>query len=82
MEIGFFYQKAGIMPAAINRFKKVLKEYDTTSHVPEALYRLSACYYSMGVYTEAKRYGAVLGSNFPDSKWYQRSYDMLQKENS
>ena len=74
MEIGRFYQKRGQNVAAINRFKEVIKNYDTTSHVPEALYRLTEIYLTMGVVDEARKNAAVLGHNFPDSKWYEYAY--------
>ena len=59
--------------AAINRFKMVVSEYQNTAHVEEALMRLTECYYALGVVNEAQTAAAVLGHNFPDSKWYKDS---------
>jgi outer membrane protein assembly factor BamD len=79
MEIGRFYQRRGQWLAAVTRFRKVVDEYDTTSHTPEALQRLTESYLALGIPEEAKKAAAVLGSNYPGSKWYQRSYDLMQK---
>ena len=80
MEIGRFYLKKGEVISAINRFKEVVDNYQTTTHIEEALYRLSACYYSLGVIEEAKRYAAVLGENYPESKWYK--YELMTGKNA
>lgn len=77
MEIGRFYQNRKKYIAAINRFKIVIKDYGTTSHVPEALYRLTEVYLSLGVEPEAQKNAAVLGHNFPDSKWYEYAYRLV-----
>lgn len=77
MEIGRFYQKRGQYLAAINRFRNVVENYQTTTHVPEALHRLVESYLALGVEDEAKAAAAVLGYNYPDSKWYERSYALL-----
>ncbi len=77
MEIGRFYQKKGQYIAAINRFKTVVKDYDTTTHVAEALYRLTEVYLTIGVEEEARRNAAVLGHNYPDTKWYQYAYRLV-----
>ncbi|MCT4634763.1 MAG: outer membrane protein assembly factor BamD [Rickettsiales bacterium] len=82
MEIGRFYLQKGDVIAAINRFKVVVDQYQTTTHIEEALYRLSMCYYSLGVKVQAKRYAAVLGDNYPDSKWYEYNYEFLMEENA
>ncbi|NLH80397.1 MAG: outer membrane protein assembly factor BamD [Phyllobacteriaceae bacterium] len=79
MDIGRFYLRKHQYLAAINRFKVVVSQYQTTRHVEEALARLVECYYAMGVVNEAKTAAAVLGHNFPDSQWYKDSYDLLQK---
>ena len=63
--------------AAINRFKIVVTDYQNTAHVEEALMRLTECYYALGVVNEAQTAAAVLGHNFPDSKWYKDSYALL-----
>ncbi len=63
--------------AAINRFRFVVENYQTTTHVPEALHRLVEAYLRIGVRDEAQRYAAVLGQNFPASQWYKMSYNLL-----
>jgi outer membrane protein assembly factor BamD len=77
MEIGRYYLNRGETNAAINRFRSVVKNYQTTTHVPEALHRLVECYLSLGLYTEAERVAAVLGYNYPGSKWYQDTYNII-----
>jgi outer membrane protein assembly factor BamD len=79
MDIGRFYLRKHQYLAAINRFKTVVSQYQTTRHVEEALARLVECYYAMGVVNEAQTAAAVLGHNFPDSPWYKDSYDLLKK---
>ncbi|MBV5263262.1 outer membrane protein assembly factor BamD [Pinisolibacter sp. B13] len=79
MDIGRFYLRKHQYLAAINRFKSVVSQYQTTRHVEEALARLVECYYAMGVVNEAQTAAAVLGHNFPDSPWYKDSYDLLKK---
>jgi outer membrane protein assembly factor BamD len=78
VNVGRFYLKQGNTIAAINRFQNVIKEYQTTSHVPEALHRLVEAYMILGVRSEAIKYGAVLGYNFPDSTWYSKTYRILE----
>ena len=78
MEVGRLYLKKGDIIAAINRFAIVAKQYQTTSQIEEALYRLVECYHILGVNEEAIRYAAVLGNNYPQSKWYQYSYDLVK----
>ncbi len=77
MTIGRYYLRHDQYLAAINRFRYVVESYQTTSHVPEALERLVECYLKLGVVEEAKKYGAVLGHNFPGSTWYHASYALL-----
>ncbi|WP_088343441.1 MULTISPECIES: outer membrane protein assembly factor BamD [Rhodomicrobium] len=77
MSVGRWYQKKGQHLAAINRFKVVVTEYQNTAHVEEALARLAECYYTLGIVNEAQTAAAVLGHNFPDSKWYKDSYALL-----
>ncbi|AWK87528.1 outer membrane protein assembly factor BamD [Azospirillum thermophilum] len=81
MEVGRFYLRQGQYPAAINRFRVVVENYQTTSHVPEALHRLVECYLALGVTDEAKTAAAVLGHNFPGSEWYTDSYALLVDAN-
>jgi outer membrane protein assembly factor BamD len=77
MEIGRFYEKQGQQVAAINRFRRVIERYQTTTHVPEALSRLTECYLAVGLREEAQTAAAVLGHNFPGSEWYMDSYALL-----
>ena len=77
MEIGRYYLNRGETNAAINRFRTVVKQYETTTHTPEALHRLVECYLSLGLYTEAERVAAVLGYNYPGSSWYQDTYKII-----
>ena len=79
MDIGRFYQRRHEWLASIYRFRKVVDGYQTTSHVPEALLRLTESYLELGVPEEARKNAAVLGANFPGSDWYQRAYGLLQK---
>ena len=78
MEIGRYYQDRDRFVAAINRFDTVVDNYQTTTHVPEALLRLVECYLALGVADEAREAAGVLGYNFPDSVWYARAYDLLE----
>ncbi|GAB4189007.1 MAG: outer membrane protein assembly factor BamD [Thalassobaculales bacterium] len=78
MEIGRFYQKRGHFAAAINRFQKVIDNFQTTDQVPEALHRLTECYLALGLRDQAAKTAAVLGHNFPGSDWYQDSYALLE----
>ncbi len=77
MEIGRYYLNQQSYVAAINRFRSVVVTYQTTTHVPEALHRLTEAYLSLGVVTEAQTAAAVLGHNFPGSDWYVDSYGLL-----
>ncbi|SNS68294.1 outer membrane protein assembly factor BamD [Sphingopyxis indica] len=79
MEIGRFYERSSNWLAASIRFREVTDKYQTTSHAPEALYRLVECYLALGVPSEAKKSAAVLGANYPGSKWYKRAYELMQK---
>lgn len=79
MEIGRFYQRRGQWLAATVRFRKVVDEYQSTSHTPEALERLTESYLALGIREEAKKAAAVLGNNYPGSKWYERAYSLMQK---
>lgn len=77
MEIGRYYLNQQSYVAAINRFRSVIVSYQTTTHVPEALHRLTESYLSLGVVTEAQTAAAILGHNFPGSDWYEDSYALL-----
>ncbi|MGB0084797.1 MAG: outer membrane protein assembly factor BamD [Rhodomicrobiaceae bacterium] len=78
MNVGRWYQKKGEYLGAINRFRTVVTDYQTTAHVEEALMRLTECYYALGITNEAQTAAAVLGHNFPDSKWYKDAYALLE----
>jgi outer membrane protein assembly factor BamD len=80
MEIGRYYERQGSYLAAINRFRRVVDLFQTTTHVPEALERLTECYTSLGLKAEAKRTAAVLGYNYPGSPWYASAYDLITGE--
>jgi outer membrane protein assembly factor BamD len=81
MEIGRFYERQGQPVAAINRFRRVIEKYQTTTHVPEALVRLTECYLAVGLREEAQASAAVLGHNFPGSDWYRDTYALLEGVN-
>lgn len=82
MEVGRFYQRQKQYLAAIGRFRSVIENFQTTSHTPEALHRLVECYLAIGVVSEAQTVAAVLGHNFPESKWYRFSYSLLSGQES
>jgi outer membrane protein assembly factor BamD len=77
MNIGRYYLRAGDPIGAVTRFRTVVDKYQTTSHTPEALYRLVEGYLTVGLIAEAKRNGAVLGYNYPGDPWYKAAYDLL-----
>ena len=77
MSIGRYYLKQRKYLAAINRFKKIVDRYQTTTHVPEALHRLVEAYLALGIVTEAKKMASVLGHNYPGSEWYIDSFEMV-----
>lgn len=78
MRVGRYYLDRRNYIAAINRFRVVIEEYQTTRHVEEALHRLVESYLTMGVTPEAQTAAAVLGHNFPDSEWYAQSFALLE----
>jgi len=78
MAIGRYYLEQKAFVAAINRFKVVVTDYQTTTHVEEALARLAECYMAIGVANEAQTAAAILGHNYPGSQWYEDSYVLLQ----
>jgi outer membrane protein assembly factor BamD len=80
MEIGRYYSRKKAYLAGINRYKTVLTRYQTTSHTPEALYRLTEAYMALGVRSEAQAAAAVLGHNYPNSDWYKDAYQLLANE--
>lgn len=77
MEIGRWYLRRNQHLAAINRFKRVIDEFETTSHTPEALYRLTESYLSIGLKSEATKTAAVLGHNYPATEWYADAYALM-----
>lgn len=77
MTIGRWYQGQNLQAAAIGRFQKVVDDYQTTNHVPEALHRLTEIYLQLGLREQAKKTASVLGHNYPGNEWYQDSYNQL-----
>jgi outer membrane protein assembly factor BamD len=80
MAVGRWYLRRGDYLAAINRFRRVVDTYQTTSHIPEALHRLSEAYAALGLKEEARKAAAVLGHNYPGSDWYIDSYALMTGE--
>ena len=79
MYIGrYYFDKKKWIPA-INRFRTIIDEYDTTIYVEEALHRLVEVYYTIGLKDEAQKYAELLGYNYKSSKWYERSYMVFNK---
>jgi outer membrane protein assembly factor BamD len=78
MSIGRYYMQKRDYTAAINRFKTVVTQYQTTRHVEEALERLTEAYMAIGIVSEAQTAAAVLGHNFPDSRWYKDAYNLVK----
>ena len=78
MDIGRYYLKKRDYIGAINRFKIVVTQYQTTRHVEEALARLTEAYMAIGIVDEAQTAAAVLGHNFPDSPWYKDAYNLVK----
>jgi outer membrane protein assembly factor BamD len=79
MEVGRFYERQGNWLAATIRFRTVVDKYQTTSHTPEALERLVESYLALGIPEEAQKAAAVLSANYRGSKWYERSYKLMQR---
>jgi outer membrane protein assembly factor BamD len=78
MNVGRYYMGKRNYTAAINRFKVVVTQYQTTRHVEEALARLTEAYMAIGIVSEAQTAAAVLGHNFPDSPWYKDAYNLVK----
>ena len=78
MEIGRYYQRSGKWIAAQIRFQNVVENFQTTSHAPEALYRLTESSLALGIPNEAVKYAAVLGANYPGTEWYEKAYELVQ----
>lgn len=79
MTIGRYYQRSGKWLAASQRFRNVVDNYQTTSHAPEALFRLVESYLSMGIPEEAQKSAAVLGANYPGNEWYRRAFSLMNR---
>jgi outer membrane protein assembly factor BamD len=80
MYIGrYYFDKKKWIPA-INRFRTVIDDYDTTTYAQEALHRLVEVHYILGLKDEAKKYAKLLGYNYQSSKWYEKSYSVFDKE--
>jgi outer membrane protein assembly factor BamD len=78
MDVGRYYMEKRDYTGAINRFKTVVTQYQTTREVEEALFRLTEAYMAIGIVGEAQTAAAVLGHNFPDSRWYQDAYNLVK----
>jgi len=78
MDVARYYLKKKDFTGAINRFKVVVTQYQTTRHVEEALTRLTEAYMALGIVDEAQTAAAVLGHNFPDSRWYKDAYNLVK----
>ncbi|MCY4031876.1 MAG: outer membrane protein assembly factor BamD [Hyphomicrobiales bacterium] len=77
MEVGRYYLNQEAYSAAIGRFLEVLARYQTTTHAPEALHRLTEAYLALGLHEQAQASAAILGYNYPASKWYEYSYALV-----
>lgn len=77
MEVGRYYLKRKHYASAVNRFRTVVEDFETTSHTAEALHRLVEAYLSLGLTDEAQTAGAILGHNFQSTEWYEESYALL-----
>ncbi len=82
MAIGRFYLNNRKHFAALNRFKIVVNEFSITKFTPEALHRMVEAYYEMGMYEESYNTAALLGYNYPESKWYKYSYNLVEQINA
>tara|TARA_B100000700_G_scaffold328437_1_gene446292 strand:- start:115 stop:945 length:831 start_codon:yes stop_codon:yes gene_type:complete len=80
MYIGKYYLSKQKWVSAINRFKKVVRDYETTVYTPEALHRLVEIYYSIGLIDESKKYASVLGYNYLSDNWYKETYKIYNKD--
>lgn len=80
MSVGRYYLGNGNYPAAINRFRVVAEQFQTSTHIEEALYRLAEANLALGLVSEAQTAAAVLGHNYPQSSWYKQAFDLLAKQ--
>ena len=82
MSIARFYQKEKKYTAALNRYQVVINSFQETKFAPEALYRVSEIYLSIGMKEESEKNAAILGYNYPESIWYKFIYDDLTNQNN
>ena len=80
MSVGRYYLGNGQYTAAINRFRVVVETWQTSTHIEEALFRLTEGYLSLGLINEAQTAAAVLGHNYPSSTWYKQAFELLGKQ--
>lgn len=80
MDVGRYYLNQRAYIAALNRFKVVVDQYQTSSHTPEALHRMVECYLALGIYDQARITAAVLGHNYPGSPWYADTYALMMQQ--
>ena len=80
MSVGRYYLGQGQYVAAINRFRVVAEQFQTSTHIEEALYRLTEANLALGLTSEAATAAAVLGHNYPESSWYKQAYTLLDKQ--
>ena len=81
MDIALFYLKQKKYLAAMKRYKKVIDDHSESKFTPEALHRLVEIYYLLGMIEDAKKTASVIGYNYPDSKWYRYSYELVGSDN-
>jgi len=81
MNVGRFYLKEKKYTAALNRFKIVIEEYSSSKFTPEALHRMVEAYMAIGMIDDSLKTASTLGHNYPNSKWYKYSYDLINNEN-
>ena len=81
MSVGMFYLNQKKYLAALKRYKKVIEEFSQSKYTPEALHRLVEIYFALGLIEEAKNTASVLGYNYPKTKWYKYSYNLVGDQN-
>ena len=80
MYIGRYYLDKKKWISAINRFRTVVDQYDTTIYIEEALHRLVEIYYTLGLIEESRKYANILGYNYQSSQWYENTYSLFDKK--
>ena len=80
MHIGFYYLEQKKYLAALNRYRKVIENYEPNRYTPEALHRIVEIYYTLGMIGDAERVAAVLGYNYPENTWYKKTYELVGKK--